>query len=463
MKDRFGIDWNRVAKDHGPGSPFWRRPTLTRRRFFRHAGAAVSGYFLLPELNTETIARAGVSTIGTAKNCIFILMRGGPSHIDTFDLKEGSWTPRELEPTSYGGVRWPRGLMPKLGEQMDSIALVRSVKAWALVHGLAQVWAQIGRNPVAGSSKIAPHIGSVAAIELSSQQPDAVLPAFVSLNVTSGIGPGYLPPENAPFFAVPNGSGLGNSRHNDGAPRFDRRYGLLMEMDTPHRVSPELGAAPYQTASYNLAARKLVYNSKVDEVFTFDAQERTRYGGTNFGNSCIAARNMLRAKAGARFIQIATSDWDHHDNIWQPAPAAGHFLRAREFDPALGSLLEDLKSDGLLNETLVIAMGEFGRTVGALTATRGRDHLAQQAVLFAGAGIRGNRAIGSSNAAGNATGEPGWSGSRDIRVEDIEATIYSALGIDWTTIRRDDPLGRGFEYVPGGAAGTYKPINELWG
>ncbi|MBM3810824.1 MAG: DUF1501 domain-containing protein [Acidimicrobiia bacterium] len=461
MKDRFGIDWKRIAEDHGPGSPFWRRPALTRRNFFRHASGAVGGYFLLPELNTETIARAQPTLMGTAKNCIFILMRGGPSHIDTFDLKEGSWTPRELEPTTFGNIRWPRGLMPKLADQMDSIALVRSVKAWALVHGLAQVWAQIGRNPVAGSSKIAPHIGSVAAIELSGQQQDATLPAFVSLNVTSGIGQGYLPPENAPFFSVPNGSGLGNSRHNDGNARYDRRYGLLLEMDSPLRSSPELGAAPYQTGTYNLAARKLVYNSKVDEIFTFDAQERTRYGTTNFGNSCIAARNMLRARSGARFIQITTTDWDHHDNIWG-SPTTGHYLRAREFDPALAALIEDLKSDGLLNETLIVAMGEFGRTVGNLTATRGRDHLAQQAVLFAGGGIRGGRVLGSSNAAGNGTAEPGWSGSRDIRAEDIEATMYSALGIDWTTIRRDDPLGRGFEYVPGGAAGIYKPIHELW-
>ncbi|MBK5290478.1 MAG: DUF1501 domain-containing protein [Acidobacteriia bacterium] len=461
MKDRFGIDWQETFRKHAPGSPFWRRPSLTRRHFFRNSAAAVSGYFLLPELNTETIARAGVSTIGTARNCIFILMRGGPSHTDTFDLKEGAWTPRELEPTAYGGIKWPRGLMPKLAEQMDSIALVRSVKAWALVHGLAQVWAQIGRNPVAGSSKIAPHIGSVAAIELSKQTPDATLPAFVSLNVTSGLGSGYFPPENAPFFAVPGGGGLGNSRHNDGAPRFDRRYELLMQMDSGLRGEPELGAAPYQTASYNLSARKLIYNNKVDEIFTFDAQERARYGATNFGNSCITARNMLRARSGARFIQITTNDWDHHDNIW--TPNGGHFLRAKEFDTGLGPLMEDLKSDKLLDETLIVAMGEFGRTVGNLTTTRGRDHFAQQAILFAGAQVRGGRAIGASNAAGSGTFEPGWSGNRDVRAEDVEATIYSALGIDWTTIRRDDPLGRGFEYVPGGSTGQYKPIDELWG
>jgi hypothetical protein len=454
MKDRFGFDESKAQ-----GTQFWRRPHLSRRIFFEHAGAAVSGYFLLPELTSERVARAGVTTKKTARQCIFILMRGGPSHIDTFDLKEGAWTPRDLEPTAYGAVRWPRGLLPKLAENIAELSLLRSAKAWALVHGLAQVWVQIGRNPIAASSRIAPHIGSVVSLEMSAQE--AVLPAFVSLNVLSGIGNGWLAPDHAPFFAVPGGNGLANTRHNDGTARFDRRYGLLLEMDAELRTKPDLGAAAFQTQAYNLAARRLVYNDKIDTIFTFGADERTRYGGTAFGNSCIAARNMIRANAGARFIQISSGDWDHHDNIW--VPNAGHYRAAREFDLGLGSLIADLKSDGLLNDTLIVAMGEFGRTTGALNAARGRDHFAQQAILFAGGGIPGGRVVGSTNSTGSVTTEPGWSRQRDVRPEDVEATIYSALGIDWTTIRRDDPTGRGFEYVPEADKDKYGPVHELWG
>ena len=136
----------------------------------------------------------------------------------------------------------------------------------------------------------------------------------------------------------------------------------------------------------------------------------------------------------------------------------------RQFDSGLGNLIEDLRNENLLDQTLIVAMGEFGRTIGALNATNGRDHFLQQSTLFAGAGIRGRRAIGATDDRGAVTADPGWSRQRDIRAEDIEATIYSALGIDYTTIRRDDPFGRGFEYVPqSGVADAYAPIQELWG
>jgi uncharacterized protein (DUF1501 family) len=106
--------------------------------------------------------------------------------------------------------------------------------------------------------------------------------------------------------------------------------------------------------------------------------------------------------------------------------------------------------------------GEFGRTVGPLTGAKGRDHYPQQFVVFAGAGIHGGRAIGSTDATGSATVDPGWSRARDVKPEDVEATIYSAMGIDWTTVRHDDPLGRGFYYVPNSDQDIYGPINELW-
>lgn len=455
MQDRFGFDWTGIS-----GTLFWKQPQLSRRVFFRHLATAVGGYYLTPSRPMETVAKGAASPIGKAQNCIFIHMGGAPSHVDTFDLKEGPWTPAFFNPTSYGDIRWPQGLMPKLAERLDRIALVRSVKPWAAVHELARQWMLIGRNPTSALSKIAPHIGSVVSLELGPRSANRTLPAFFSLNTGSGPGAGYLPPDNGPFYVNPGGGGLGNTTHRDGQPAYQRRNTLLQAMERELRDSGELGARPAETFSFRDNAAKLMYNPAVDRIFTFDAAERARYGTTGFGNACITARNLLRADMGARFIQITIGGWDMHTNIYQPN--AGLQSLTRQFDNALATLLSDLAGDGLLDQTLIVAMGEFGRTVGPLNVSAGRDHHLQQAVLFAGARVNGRKVIGSSDDLGRATADPGWSRDRDIRAEDIEATIYSALGIDWTTVRRDDPLGRGFGYVPFSDRDLYGPIHELW-
>lgn len=454
--DRFASKLNTAQ-----GTNFWRRPQLNRRMFFQHAAAGVGGYFLLPSRPMETVAKAAPTLRATAKNVIFILMYGGPSQIDTFDYRDGSWMPPGVNPSTYGQIRWPQGMMPLLAEQLQNVVLVRSMQAWALVHNLARTWVQIGRNPSLSGSRIAPHIGSVVSMELGKQTPNRLLPAFLYLNSNTGPGAGYLPAEHSPFYVSPNGGGLANTTNRDGEARFNRRVDHWKKSTNDLRLSGELGGAVDEYFTFNDAARKLMYNSEVASVFTFDAAERVRYGNSGFGSSCITARNLLRAKAGVRFILINQPDWDHHDNIY--LNNAGHLTLMRQFDSGVGRLIEDLRTDGLLDETLIVAMGEFGRTAGPLTPSRGRDHHLQQAALFAGGGVRGGTVIGSTDAAGMATREPGWKRNRPIRPEDVEATIYSALGIDYTTIRRDDPIGRGYEYVPFSERDLYGPIDELWG
>lgn len=456
MKDHFGFDWSGIG-----GTQFWRRPAMGRRLFFRHVSSAAGGWFLLPSRPAERIAQAAPALKGTAKNCIFILMSGGPSQIDTFDLKEGPWVPANFQPEAFEGVRWPRGAMPVLAERLGDIALVRSIRAWALVHNLARTWVQIGRNPTLSGSRIAPHIGSVVSLELAARETNRVLPVFVHLNANSGPGAGYLPPDHSPFYVSPGGGGMANTTHSAGQARFQKRLALLDGLNADLKASRELGAEPHEAFAFAEAARRLAYNPDVDRLFTFDAAERSRFGTTGFGNACIAARNLLRSRTGVRFIQINQGDWDHHENIY--AANAGHNLLMKQFDTALGTLLADLKNDGLLEETLVVALGEFGRVPGNINSGRGRDHHVQQAALFAGGGVRGGRVLGVTDAAGGATREPGWSRERDVRAEDIEATIYSALGIDYTTVRRDDPIGRGFEYVPFSDRDLYGPVHELWG
>jgi uncharacterized protein (DUF1501 family) len=132
-------------------------------------------------------------------------------------------------------------------------------------------------------------------------------------------------------------------------------------------------------------------------------------------------------------------------------------------DAAVSQLIVELKANGKFNETLIVMVGEFGRTVGQLSAAAGRDHYVQQFCFFAGGGVRGGTTIGATNAIGGATTDFGWRRQRDVRPEDVEATIYSALGINYTSIRYDDPFGRGFEYVPFASEDLYGPVNELFG
>ena len=450
-KDYFGKDWSGA-----PRSKFWRGRHLNRRVLFQSLSAAVGGYFLLPGA-TGTARAAAVAA--RAKNCVFVLLSGASSHVDTFDLKVGAWTPAYFNPTRYGDVLWPQGLMPKLAEQMDSIALVRSVRAWATAHGVAQTWAQMARNPANALARLAPHVGSVVSLELAAA--DRVLPAFMSLNVGNGIGEGYLKPEHAPMYVSPGGGGLSGTAHQDGEAVFNRRYDLALQLDAELRATAKFGDATEDFVTFNAAARKLMYNPRVTQIFTFDQNQRNAYGNTGFGNACITARNLIRANMGTRFIQITLGGWDHHVNIY--AQNANLQAMARQLDNGLGQLMADLRADGSLDETLIVVMGEFGRTVGPLNEQNGRDHHPQQTVLFAGAGVRGRKAIGVTNEIGSFVTEPGWSKDREVRAEDLGATIYQAMGIDWTTVRKDYPLGRGFEYIPGAETGEYGPINELWG
>ena len=449
MKDHFGYDWSGVT-----GAPYWSKPQLGRRMFFRHVTSAIGGYLLLDGRPLERVAHAAVSPKATAKNVVFIMMQGAPSHTDTFDLKVGNALPKSYNPTAYNGVMFPQGLMPKLAGQFDSIALVRSMRAWANVHGLMQQWVQIGRNPAVPTSKISPHIGSVVALELSKK--GAILPAFLALNGTPPAASGFLPVADAPFV-VTAGSGLPNTTHPDGSDRFQTRNALLQSLEAASDLG-DLGSGPDEIAEWKTRSQSLMYNSDVDRIFNLVADDKVRYGNTNFGNACATARNLLRADMGTRFIQITLGSWDYHQNLYaQLTPMAA------QFDAGLAALLSDLRTDGLLDQTLIVAQGEFGRTVGNLNGNAGRDHFQQQAMLFAGAGIRGGRAIGSTDDLGATTVDPGWSRQRDVRPEDVEATIYSALGIDWTTLRQDSRFGRGYEYVPSASQDLYGPLNELWG
>jgi len=451
-----------VERNPHPHLTFFNRPHFTRRRFFDVLGAGVVGSYLVGNVAASDVETQGnVTTQNKAKNCIFILMAGAPSHTDMFDLKVvNGVTPSNFNPTMVNGINWPMGLMPKLGAQLGDVALVRSMHAWALVHSLSQHWTQIGRNPAAALGDIAPNIGSVVAIEKSVK--GQVFPPFLALNSATGVGSGYFSAQYAPFKIQPSTAGIPNTANPLGQARFNQLWSRVHDLDDPLRANSPLGQPLQDYDAFYTSAKSLTYNNTVNAAFGYTAADSARYGSSVFGNSCLVAKQVLKANQGTRFIQITFGSWDMHQNIYG---AAGNSLytMGKPFDDGVGAMLSDLKAEGLLDQTLVVMVGEFGRTVGALTPAGGRDHFLQQTAVFAGAGIKGGRAIGATNASGSDTVDFGWSRNRYVKPEDIEATIYSAMGIDWTTIRKDDPFKRGFEYVPFSAQDVYGPINELWG
>lgn len=439
---------------------------FSRRHFARIAGTGLVASWFADVFDPRMLLAQTTTAVPTlrnsAKSCIFIFLAGAPSQADLWDMKEGAWTPTDLAPTSYGSLRWPQGLLPKTAEHLDKLTIVRTGLAWAAVHQLGQTWAQISRNPAGATGAIAPHIGAVVALESQAARTATdVLPGFIALNSGSIPSSGYFPAKYAPFGIQSSATGLATLSHPDGAARFTRRWDLLHQLDAARRTGA-LGKPSMDMNDFYDQSKTLMDAPGINALFSFNTEEHTRYGATPFGDSLIVARNLAAAKKGTRFIQTTLGGWDHHSDIYNRNAAQSLYAQCAELDAALGALLSDLETMNLLDETLIVITSEFGRTVGPLNNQGGRDHYLRNSILFAGGGTQGGRVLGQTDAAGAQAIDYGWSAKRDVRPEDVTATIYSALGIDYTKVRTDDPLGRGFEYVPVVNGERYFPIEELW-
>jgi hypothetical protein len=386
--------------------------------------------------------------------------------VDTFDVKDGPWNPPDARIQQFqGGIALSTTLFPRLSQMTGDLCLLRSVRSWEAAHERGVFYMQTAHPSNPAFVAETPHMGAVVALEKGGAGP---MPPFLAPNLGGGTqGATFLGGQMSPMGAPANQERLSTLEHNffgaQSQQRFEGRFGMLQDLDSRLRngaIDPSIS----NHAAYYDSAKRLMYDPAIASVFRFSVTDTARYGDTQLGRGAIVARNAIQAKSGTVFVALSQGGWDTHQNMFDKAYAPNMYTLTGELDSAVGGLVEDLKISGDLDQTLIVIMGEFGRTPGTLNTRGGRDHHKDAMnVVLIGGGVRGGRVIGATDSIGERIIEPGWSQQRAIVMEDIAATMYSALGINWTKSIEDTPSGRKFEYVPFAALGAYMPIEEVFG
>jgi hypothetical protein len=326
------------------------------------------------------------------RSCIILWMAGGPSQLDTFDLKPGNpnGAPfREIE-TNTKGVRISEHL-PLLAKQADRLAIIRSLSHNETEHDRACFLMHTGRSAGSGQGWPSfPSLGAVLAKELRDPRSD--LPGYVLGGHTwPGTAPGFLGDEFAPL-QIGTIDGRGDAVQ-------------VLDPNAFSRITKGRAAAMRQAMAEAL------------DLSHEEAQLRDQYGRTDFGQQCLVARRLV--ERGVPVVELVLGGWDMHDNIFGFVKA-----QSQRLDSPFASLLKDLEDRKLLDSTLVLWMGEFGRRP-ALNAKAGRDHWSRGfSVVLAGAGIKGGQVIGRTSPDGMTVTQ------RPVSPAELHATVYRALGID---------------------------------
>jgi hypothetical protein len=415
-------------------------PRLSRRELLRLGTAGVIGYSLSGWL--EALAADAADHPLRRKACILLWMTGGPSQMDTFDLKPGHLNGgpfREIA-TSVPGIRISEHL-PRVARNMHDMAIVRSMSSKEGDHGRATFYLRTGYLPQGPVQY--PTLGSLLSRELG--RDDSALPNFVSIAPfrqfnPAAFGPGFLGPQYAPLLVgemtfQPTGANDYERSlqvadlHPPGdviRPQVDARIDLLQEMERDFVARhPGVSAQSHQSA-YDRAVRLMRTAASTAFNLTEEpARIRDAYGRNQFGQGCLLARRLV--ERGVPFVEVSLGGagnnafaWDTHQNNFDVVQRLSEVL-----DPAWGTLMEDLRSRGLFDSTLIVWMGEFGRTP-RINPQRGRDHFPNAwTTVLAGGGIRGGRVIGQTSPDGMtvASGQP-------VSVPDLVATVCGVLGID---------------------------------
>jgi Protein of unknown function (DUF1501) len=419
-----------------------------RRTFLRSAaiaGAAGLGLFETLAANADWLRRREMS-------CILLFMNGGPSQFETFDPKPGhaNGGPTTAIDTAVNGIRIAEG-WTNVAREMRDIAIIRSMNNREGEHQRATYLMKTGYLPVGGVRF--PSFGSVVASEIRPREFD--LPHFVSIGgrgFGGAIGSGFLPMQFAPF-AVGNPEQMpANSTLPAGTTqaRFERRLNLMQDLEREFAEAGGQARVTDHRAHVNGAANMV----RSPRLRAFDLSQETaitrdRYGrgtgpGGNFGQGCLLARRLV--EAGVTFAEVGLGGWDTHQDNFTTCRRL-----SAQVDAGFSSLVHDLRERGRLDRTLILWMGEFGRTP-RINANTGRDHYPRAfSIAMAGGGIRGGQVIGSTSAGGNDIA------NRPVGVGDLFCTICHSLGID-PRKENQTPIGRPIRVVDGG-----QHVRELFG
>jgi hypothetical protein len=430
---------------------------LSRRTFLRVGGLSALGLSLPGFFRLQRAAAAAEPKVSRkAVNCILLWMQGGPSHHDTFDPKPDA--PAEIRgefgtiPTTLPGVRVVEHL-PLLARQTDKFSIIRGHDPKNGSHGTADHLMMSGHkyNPALPF----PCYGSVVARERGYRDgmlPFVQLGRFIDRRFNGGIG-GFLGDEFNPF-EVPDDPNLPAFKVRDLSAdagrqeRLERRYGMLAEVDRYQKNAEGPSPAVKARDAFYEKAHGLITSPVAKRAFDLGAEPdrvRQAYGRTTFGQSCLLARRLV--EAGVHFVTVTDGGWDTHQDNFKSLKTK----KLPVLDRAYAALLEDLHTRGLLESTLVVWFGDFGREP-KINPSAGRDHWASAGVAcMGGGGVKTGEVVGSTNALGEyVTDSP-------VSPQDLAATIYHALGVPLHTWYRT-PEGRPVELVPEG-----KPVRQLVG
>ncbi len=373
----------------------------------------------------------------TAKSCILIWLDGGPSHLETFDLKPDA--PSEVRgpfspiSTNVPGMKICEHLQ-HTAKVADKLAIVRSVTSTLGEHNFASHYLLTGYKPT--PALVYPGLPAVTTQLVSTQNP---MPASISIQAPNAMsGPGYLG-ANAASFVVQGDPSKPDFHVKDltspqrfSAERMFRRRQLREAVDDFSRATEDFARAAEDArvpgeSSFEQAYR-LISSPQARAAFDLESEppsQRLRYGNHLLGQSCLMARRLVQA--GAKFVTVTDRGWDTHENLFtrlREGYTGGTSGKIPKLDVSYSALISDLSDRGMLDSTLVILMGEFGRTP-KLNSQGGRDHWPRAfSVVLAGGGIRGGQVIGKTDAHGERPTD------RPISPADLAYTIYRALGID---------------------------------
>jgi hypothetical protein len=430
---------------------------MNRRHFLTHLSAGAS---LLPGL--EFLAHVQANAAELKKNqkaCILLWMSGGPPTIDIWDLKPGSKNGGEFKPIATSGDMQISDQMPATAKVMKHLSIVRSMSTREADHGRGRYYMHTSFVP--NPTVVHPTFGSVVSYEIGTKRKELEIPSFVSIGGPS-MGPGFLGMMHSPFVVGNNGE----IRNAEAAGKISERR-LFKRLEMLSSVENEFigtnrGQMPKDHQDVYKKAVNLMTSTQMEAFKISEEKPETvaLYCGTGvnaaggrmgmgarnpFGAGCLMARRLV--EAGVPFVEVDFGGWDMHQGVFNA-------LRTRALpvlDQAMSGLVTDLAQRGMLKDTVIVWMGEFGRTP-RINQDVGRDHWAASwSVVVGGGGLRGGLAVGATDADGIACT------TQSYLPGDIWATVAQALGIPLDTVHTSKN-GRPMKLANGGI-----PIKELIG